>query len=290
MHFEVAPNRRSDAGGPQGTQIASLGLPPGVASDVPSGIIPAAAPLPGTPRAPFPPPVASPQGGMNLEGIRQNSYPTDQPPGYIKSVEQDQQAYRNAQMQVAPMALNNTQYKEAHDAIARLAQHDITSGPGQAALLQARRLLNQFGIGNADTVNDAVTAEKLLSKAILNTAPRSDQAQSLTQLANPSVHMEAGASLPIIRQLVAGNRAQQLAVETAPDKQGNGFIAHNTDKSRTYNSPEGLAALSFDMTPKAQRDAYYQNLKKMDAAGNHGPLQRFTETFEAAHDKKVLAP
>jgi hypothetical protein len=287
MHFEVAPNRRSDADTPRGTQIASLGLPPGVASDVPSGLIPAGT-APGsstqaqasTPRG----------GGMNMDIIRQNARPAGPAIGDQAIIEQNQQAYRNAQTQVAPMALNNTQFKEAHDAIAALAQHDITTGAGQAALNQARRVLNQLGYPNSETVNNAATAEKLLNAAIAAKAPRSDAQQSLAEHANPTLNMPAGASLPIIRQLVAGNRAMQLAVETAPDKNGNGFIAHNTEKSRTYNSPEGLAALSYDMTPGPQRDAYVANLKKQRDAGNPGPWNRFSETFKAAHESKVMAP
>jgi len=276
MHFD-ALGRRSDVAGQQGTQIASLGLPSGVMSDVPSGIIPAASPGPA-------------QVGPDLNIIRQNSRDRSLPTGEPTNIEQNQQAYRNAQIAVAPMALNNTQFKEAHDAIAALAQHDITTGAGQAALNQARRVLNQLGYPNSETVNNAATAEKLLNAAIAAKAPRSDAQQSLAEHANPTLNMPAGASLPIIRQLVAGNRAMQLAVETAPDKQGNGFIAHNTEKSRTYNSPEGLIALSVDMMPKTQRDAYVANLKKMAEAGNTGPLERFSETLRDAHSKKVIAP
>ena len=215
---------------------------------------------------------------------------TGRAPETQDTITQNQQAYRAAQTQVAPMALNNTQFKEAHDAIANLAQATAGTGAGQAALNQARRILNQLGYPNSDTVNDAATAEKLLNAAIAAKAPRSDAQQQLAEHANPTLNMPAGASLPIIRQLVAGNRAQQLAVETAPDKQGNGFIAHNTEKSRTYNSPEGLAALSYDMTPGPQRAAYVENLKKMRDAGNPGPWNRFSETFKAAHESKVLAP
>lgn len=242
---------------------------------------------PGNPGARITAPAA---GGPNLDVVRQNATPSSLPIGTAPNIEQNQQAYRNAQTLVAPMALNNTQFKEAHDAIAALAQHNVTTGAGQAALNQARRVLDQLGMGNSQTVVDAATAEKLLNAAIAAKAPRSDAQQSLAEHANPTLNMPAGASLPIIRQLVAGNRAQQLAVETAPDKRGNGFIAHNTEKSRTYNSPEGLAALAYDMTPGPQRDAYVANLKKMRDGGNPGPWNRFSETFKAAHESKVMAP
>lgn len=244
---------------------------------------------PGNPGGKMPPPVpmATPAAPPAVPG---GAVLTGRAPETQDTITQNQQAYRNAQTQVAPMALNNTQFKEAHDAIANLAQTTAGTGAGQAALNQARRILDQFGVANSKSVNDAATAEKLLNAAIAAKAPRSDAQQSLAEHANPTLNMPAGASLPIIRQLVAGNRAMQLAVETAPDKQGNGFIAHNNAASRTYNSPEGLAALSYDMTPGPQRDAYVANLKKMRDAGNPGPWNRFSETFKAAHESKVLAP
>jgi hypothetical protein len=278
MHFEVAPSAQAPVAGR--TQLASNNPLLGPITDVsPPGLTRVAGP-----------PSAGPGGGPNPAIIRDNATTSSLPTGDVQNIEQNRQAYRNAQTQVAPMALNNTQFKEAHDAIANLAQHDITTGAGQAALNQARRVLNQLGYPNSDTVNNAATAEKLLNAAIAAKAPRSDAQQSLAEHANPTLNMPAGASLPIIRQLVAGNRAMQLAVETAPDKQGNGFIAHNTEKSRIYNSPEGLAALSYDMTPGPQRDAYVANLKKQRDGGNPGPWNRFAETFKAAHESKVLAP
>lgn len=280
MHFEVAPG--ATPGLPR-TQLASNNPLLGPITDTSPPGLRVAGPGAG-PAAP------SPSGGVNMDIVRQNATTSSMPTGATQNIEQNQQAYRNAQTAVAPMALNNTQFKEAHDAIANLAHTTAGTGAGQAAMNQVQRVLNQFGVPNSDRVTDAATAEKLLSAAIAAKAPRSDAQQSLAEHANPTLNMPAGASLPIIRQLVAGNRAQQLAVETAPDKQGNGFIAHNTEKSRTYNSPEGLAALSYDMTPGPQRAAYVDNLKKMRDAGNPGPWNRFSETFKAAHESKVLAP
>lgn len=244
-----------------------------------------------------PPPMplgARPASPANPGGAPKGTFmgipPSGMATGTVADIEQNRQAYRNAQTAAAAIPFNNTQFIEAHDAISRLQNAVAGTGAGQAAMAQARRVLDNLGVANSQNVNDAATAEKLLNAAIAAKAPRSDAQQALAEHSNPNMNMPAGASLPIIRQLVGANRAQQLALETAPDKEGRGFISHNEDRSRLFNSEEGLRALSFDMMPAAQRNEYVVHLKDMAAKGNSGPWKRFSEVLTLAHEKKLVSP
>jgi hypothetical protein len=115
----------------------------------------------------------------------------------------------------------------------------------------------------APLVTDAAAAEKYLSIAIASKAPQSDARQQLLEASNPTLHMPAGASLPIIRQIMANNAAKLITLKSAPDQTGMGFLDHQTAKSELFNAQEGLQALSFHSLPKpSQRASRVFTLRK----------------------------
>lgn len=221
-----------------------------------------------------------------------NPWSTTVPIGAPENIAQNQQAYRSAQNEAAKLPLQNTQYMEAHDAIARLVKlgNLPTSGVGQSYLDTPRQILADMGFASyVPLVTDRATAEKYLSMAIASKAPASDARQSLLEHSNPTLQMPAGASLPIIRQIVGSNRAQQLAVDTAPDPTGNGFINHQKEQAKLYNSKEGLAALSYDLMPKAEQLKYIgADGKPGPALANQAAVSRFSQVLKLAHNDNLL--
>lgn len=237
-------------------------------------------------------PVQAPSAPQQSAQAGPNPFASAAPIGATESQGQNQQAYRNAGVAAAQLPLQNTQYQEAHDAIGRLQQSNLTTGAFQSALANARRVAVNLGVAGPETEKnmvDASTAEKYLTMAIASKNSNTDAGRELQGHANPTMQMPAGASLPIIRQIVAGNRAQQLIYDTAPDKTGNGFIDYQTKQSKLLNSKEGLAALSFDMMPQSQKQQY------MTASGKPGPalsgpgaVDRFQQVLRLAHQDNLL--
>ena len=265
---------------------------------VPSGLPPKFDPQTGTSlngfrqtgRLPPPPPIANVTPGAVPPPVRTaaNPFMSAPPIGAAESATQNQQAFRNAQVETAALPLQNTQYKEAYDAIARLNQTGVlpTTGIGATAIAKARQVLSDLGASSfSPLVVDAASAEKYLSMAIANKAPSSDARQQLFEQSNPTLHMPAGASLPIIQQIIASNRAKQATLATAPDQQnGNGFLAHQTAKAQLLNTPEGLKALSWDMVPQAERDRYVAALKAKGGAA----WANFGAALKIAHDNNLI--
>lgn len=225
-----------------------------------------------------------------------NPWSSQVPIGAQESIQQNQQAYRTAQGATAPLQLQNTQLAEAHDAIARLSSGTVLPGTGMFStyINKARQIVSDLG-GDPSNVIDAQTADKYLSMAIANKAPGSDARQALLEHANPTVGgMVAGASLPIIRQLVAGNRAQQLLVDTVPDKDtaqpGSTFLNYQGTMQKQFTSPAGLAALSFDMMPASQKAQYISSDGKKFGPKLNTPAAQstFQNVLRMAHSDGLL--
>jgi hypothetical protein len=265
---------------PQGSVIGPDGKP------WPTMIAPS-----GTPARPgqvstMPPWTNTQPGGVTTPpGV--NPFASAPPIGQQASTEQNQQAFRNAQAEASTIPLQNSQYIEAHNAIQNLQDSDFTTGIGSGRANKVRQLMVQLGAGPETVANvtNAATAEKYLAAAIANKAPGSDARQDLLQHANPSVAMPPGATLPIIRQIVASNRAKQAVLQTAPDPvNGNGFLAHQATQSQALNTPEGLKALSWDITPKADQVKILADIKAKGATA----MNNFESALQIAHDNKLL--
>lgn len=239
----------------------------------------AAIPPQARPLTPAPAPSQAPAGA--------DPWSTSVPIGAANTVEQNQQAYRTAQTEAAGLPLANTQMIEAHNAIQSLKDSDFTTGIGSGRANKIRQLLVQLGVapGQADNVNSAALAEKYLAAAIANKAPGSDARQDLLMHANPSVAMPSGATLPIIRQLVAANRARQAVLATAPDAvNGNSFLAHQAAQSQVLNTPEGLKALSWDFTPPDERAKILADITKRGGTA----LDNFQKALIIGHNNKLI--
>jgi hypothetical protein len=225
-------------------------------------------------------PAAGPAGGAP-----QGFLPTGMPTGVAENIGQNQTAFRNAQTAAAQMPINNTQFMEAHDAISRLQNATAGTGAFQGAVNDARRVLLNLGAGSmAANVNDAATAEKYLGAAIAAKSGRSDAQQALQEASNPTLKTPAGASLPMIRQIVANNRALQATVQSA-DQSGTGYLSHATTQSQLLNSKEGLTALSWDMMPPAARTSFLTSIK-----GNAAATSRFENALRMGHNMQLITP
>lgn len=233
-------------------------------------------------QAPAPVAAPSPQAPASA-APGMDPYSTAVPIGTQKSLEDNQQAYRNAQQSTAGIPIQNAQWIEAHDLINNLSKSNLTTGALQGYMNQARRLLTQFGVSPemAANVNDAATAEKLMAKLVASQAPASDARQSLLEHANPSLNMPAGATLPIIRQIVAGNRAIQAEpLEAKP----NSFLTDRNVTANKLNTPEGLKALSWDLIPPNERVSIIKDLKAKGGAA----LSNFETALQTAQKLKLL--
>lgn len=217
--------------------------------------------------------------GDGLPGVA-----AEPPVGAAANIENNQAAYRAEQQAVSKLPLQNTQLTEAMDAIRRLQNTDLTTGPGHELMNKARQIYS--GIANApemaQNIIDAKTAEKYLAQAIAQQAPQSDARQSLLEKSTPSTDMPPGASIPIVTQIIAGNRARQATVDTATAP-GNNFLAHQTQQSALLNSKEGLAALSYDLMDPTQR----ATLKGQLAGGALDP-KKFEQALRIAHQQGLV--
>lgn len=231
-------------------------------------------------------PVQAAPAPQSSTGVPPGATPTGLPTGSATGIEQNKQAYRNAQTEAATLPLTNAQFIEAHNAIADLKDSDFTTGLGSGKANKVRQLLVQLGAGPemVKNINNAATAEKYLAAAIANKAPGSDARMDLLAHATPSVSMPPGASLPIIRQIIASNRAKQAVLNSAPDKEGLGFLEHQDKQSRILNTPEGLKALSFDITPRAEQAQIIADLK----AKGGDALKNFETALGIAHKLKLI--
>lgn len=273
---QIAPNFDPVTGQPLTYSTTPPPMPPGARPGGGS----AAPPLPPWGAGPGP---AVPPGGAPTVTIPPVPGIPGPPLGAVAGIEQNQNAYRTEQAAVSKLPLQNTQLVEAADAIRRLAASNLTTGPGQAALLQVRKFISGFGGTPEMQQNaiDAVTAEKYLAQAIASQLPASDARQALLEKATPGLGMPPGASIPIIARIVASNRAREAIVKTAP-RDGNGFLSHQAEQSALLNSREGLAALSYDLMDAKARDALKEDLK----AGRLD-MDRFNKAFRIAHSDGV---
>lgn len=215
-----------------------------------------------------------------------NALPSGMSTGDTSDIEQNRQAYRVAQANAATLPIANTQYIEAHNLIADLKDSDFTTGIGSGRANRVRQLLVQLGAREETVANvdKAATAEKLLSKAIADKGPATDAGRDLLAHANPSLAMPPGATLPIIRQIVANNRATQAVLESAPDKTGAGFLRHQSEMARKLNTPEGLKALAWDMTPEAEQSRIIKDLR----ARGGDAMANFEYALNIGHHHKVM--
>jgi hypothetical protein len=212
MHFD-ALRPRSDAGdtaGPQGTQVASLGLPSGVMSDVPSGIIPAAAP------GSSPPSISE---GPDLNILRQGGSTKSSQPGVRDYMLNQSPVAQNMANRVASFRSEMYPLLAAQDALAK-----APTGKGSETLQSVSSYINTFApellqralshispILSKDEVAAYDEARKYTTQIQLGApgATRSNEGQAAAGAANPSVGISNEAAKVVLKGLISLRRMEQ---------------------------------------------------------------------------------
>jgi hypothetical protein len=256
MHFEVAPHQRSDLGDTtdgQRTQIASLGLPSGVMSDVPSALIPAAAQRPQA---------QAPRSGMNMDIIRQNARPAGPALGVEPEVLGGTAQYLQAQAGATTFKPRTFALEQAMHAL-----DNADTGPGSETvnhiksflLAQSPESLKQY-LPNVDPtkIRDYDEAVKYLAQYARSQpgAANSDMQSQLSQTANASTHISPAAAQAVVRNTLGLERMNQAAYlefnRTHPAGSGSQFPRWLTQEFLPNQDPRGF---SWDDMSSSQRAA-----------------------------------